>query len=292
MATQSKQTARKPSAAKAKGKATVTLAALTPETARKAASGMVAAAVNRESADGTFLERVSAAARLIKVPLTAEQYDKQVAPLVRDAFKVGKAKAIPEATAASYRSRFKTLTLALLSGIKPLQPRAGEAYVAYLSRAAEGVAKAKLPNGVPIWPADKARSGRAAGSKSPKPSQGAVAAPTGGHVEGSAANSGGEGLDMRRDLAAAMILCNGNAARAQRLCIAVRSYPAELDKWLSAILSDDDKAKLSKLTSVQTEEAAKRDASAPKVATPVPETAMAAAMVKAAKPKAAKANAA
>ena len=104
------------------------------------------------------------------------------------------------------------------------------------------------------------------------------------------ATGGESGLNTRRDLAAALILCGGNAARAQRLCVAVQNYPAELDKWLSAILSDDDKSKLAKLASVATADATARDAAAPKAASAP--TAMAAAMVKARAGKGAKAAAA
>ena len=258
----------------------VALLAITPAQAQDVAADLASAAKRREGADGTFLQNVCDAVEGLP-PMTAAQFTKQLAPSIREALK-RKLKGKAETTLASYASRFKTLTLALTCGDATLQPIAGEGYVAYLTRAAEGVAKGKLPDGTPIWPADAQRSGKAAGSgKAAKGAGTPTGGPTGGHVEATAANSGGGGLDVRPALAAALILCHGNAARAQRLVIACESYGSELDKWLSAILSDEDKTKLGKLTSVQGEEAAKRDAATPKAN---PQTAIAAAMIEAAKP--------
>lgn len=258
----------------------VTLLAITPAQAQDVAADLASAAKRREGADGTFLENVCAAVEGLP-PMTAAQFQKQLAPSIREALK-RKLKGKADTTLASYASRFKTLTLALVCGDASLQPIAGEAYTAYLARAAEGIAKGKLPDGTPIWPADVARSGKAAGTGKAKGAGAPVGGPTGGHVDVSAAKSGGQGLDVRPALAAAMILCHGNAARAQRLVVACESYPVELDKWLAAILSDDDKGKLSKLASVQTAEGDKREAATPPAGHP--ETAMAAAMIEAAKP--------
>lgn len=245
MTTQTQVAAPKAEAPKAKP--TVALAAISPETASNAANGMVKAATVREKADGTFLENVCKAARLIGVPLSAAQYDKQVAPSVRAAFAKGAAAKLADTTKASYRSRFKTLVLALNCGDASLQPKAGEAYLAYMARAADGVAKAKLPDGSPVWEPTTVKTGRAAGTKAPK-----AAPPVGGQT--STGLSKGEtdhtegGMNTRPKLAAALILCDQNMSRAQRLARAVEAFPAELDKWLSSILSDDDKATLNAQT--------------------------------------------
>lgn len=218
-------------------KSNVTLAAISPETASKVAKGLERAAAKAEKATVTLLSEVTTLARMLP-PLTAAQWDKQISPLLRDAFKRSKA-GLADTTVASYRSRFKTAGLAIASKADALQPLAGETLLAYVARVAEPLGSAKLPDGSPIYAPDQVRPGRAAGSKPSKPSKGGSLDASKGGVDR------GEGGENRRPkLAAALILADQNESLAAKLEIAVTSYRDELAKWLEHILSEADKAEL------------------------------------------------
>lgn len=217
-------------------KPTVTLAAISPDTATQVAKGLVRAATKAEGATRTLLQEMCGVVRTIGVPLTAAQWSKQVQPSLRDAFKRSKA-GLAETTVASYLSRFKTAGLAILSQDASLQPVAGETFPAFLARVAEPLGNAKLPDGRPIYDADMARPGRAAGSKSTPSTSGGVSS------VGSVNRQEG-GMDERPRLAAALILCDQNVARAQRVAIVLESYASEFDRWCESILTDADKREL------------------------------------------------
>lgn len=216
-------------------KQTTKLATFSPETAQQVAKGLVRAASKAEGATRTLLQEVAVTVRLIGQPLTAAQWDKQVAPMIRDAFKRSKA-GLAETTVASYRSRFKTAGLAILSGDASLQPVAGETFPAFLARVAEPLASLTLANGERVYPADAVKTGRAAGTRASK--SGGVDPSKGG------ADRSEGGMDERPQLAAALILTGQNVARAQRLCIVMQSYGDEFDKWTAGILTETDKREL------------------------------------------------
>lgn len=212
------------------------LAPITPDTATTVAKGLVKAAGKAEGATRTLLMECTATVRALP-PLTAAQWDKQVAPSIRDAFKRAKA-GLAETTQASYRSRFKTAGLAIASGIPELQPMAGETFPGFLGRIAEPLSKAKLADGRSIFDPEAVRPGRAAGVK---------VKPTGGaSPEGSkgATDRTEGGMNRTPQLAAALILTGENEALAQRLVIVMQSYRDDFVKWTAGILSEADKKEL------------------------------------------------
>lgn len=245
MPKQLKTSARKP-AAPVKG-AKVKLAAITPLTAAQVAKAFASAVKRRESADVSFMLTTVAAAKLIGTPLTASQYDAQIGPYVREAFSAKAMSSVAETSRASYRSRFKTLALAVCSGLPAFQPKAGEGLASFLGRVAEPLASAKLKDGRRIW--DTAKQGRTASAPGSKPgakSGGAAGGPTTGGSAGSVNDSEG-GLDVKPAMAAALILARGNTSRAQRLVTVMQTYAEEFDRWTASILTDADKAELAKL---------------------------------------------
>jgi hypothetical protein len=212
------------------------LAAITPDTASSVAKGLVKAAGKAEGATRTLLQECTAIVRALP-PITAAQWDKQVAPSIRDAFKRAKG-GLAETTQASYRSRFKTAGLAIASGLPELQPIAGETFPGYLGRIAEPLGKATLADGRAIFDPTQVRPGRAAGVKV-KPA--GNASPEGS--KGAADRSEG-GMNRTPQLAAALILTGDNEALAQRLVIVMQSYRDDFTKWTASILSEADKVEL------------------------------------------------
>jgi hypothetical protein len=273
----------KPTNAKAAPKANAPkLAAISPETAAQFGKGMADAVANFARAQLTLAETVAKVAKLVGRPITASQYDKQLRPYVANALKA-KAKRLkaPETRFTWHASRIKTATLALLCGDADLQRKAGETFSEYLERVSKPLETATLKDGRKVWDA-QAKTGRPAGTKTRKPGTGAVGGPTGGHLP--AADTADGGLDIRPALAAAMILAHGNQARAQRMVVIFGSYAEDFDRWAADILSDDDKAKLAKLTSVKTEDASSKGAA--RVDAPKPGTLLAAKFAEAAAKKA------
>jgi hypothetical protein len=259
-------------------KASVSAAAVTLATVIKVGTGFADAVSKAADADGTFFDACVKAARLIKVPLSAAQYDAQVGPQIRKALAdmnaarvTAKKPALAETTLASQRSRFKTFALAYCCGDKALKPQPGDTTVSYLGRVSAALGKVKLPNGQPVWPADGKKAGRAAGTTIPKP---AAHAP-GAQLSAGSVNDREGGLDVKPAMAAALILTKGDASLASRLVIVLQSYRDDFSKWTSTILTDADKAELGKL------QPSKADATPPK-AKPVTsgaETAMGAALI-------------
>jgi hypothetical protein len=213
------------------------LAAITPDTASNVAKGLVKAAGKAEGATRTLLQECTAIVRALP-PITAAQWDKQVAPSIRDAFKRAKG-GLVETTQASYRSRFKTAGLAIASGIPELQPIAGETFPGYLGRIAEPLGKATLADGRAIFDPTAVRPGRAAGVKVKAPG---TRSPEGS--KGATDRSEGVGMNRTPQLAAALILTGDNEALAQRLVIVMQSYRDDFTKWTASILSEADKAEL------------------------------------------------
>ena len=237
--------------------ATVTpkLAAMSRDTAQAVAKGLVKAQVKHvgdfKKADGRLLERVMEAAKLAGVPLTEAQFDKQLAGVIRKALKA--APTLSAASLSGYASRFKAAVLALNSGDASLEPMAGETWHVWHARLAVALVTAKLPDGTPIRDASKARAGAKAGTPKAGTVAPTVAAPVAGTVAPmvaapvagtSKAKADDAGFNRSPEMAAALILTHQNEARAQRLVIALHSYPAEFDRWLSGIMSDADKAEL------------------------------------------------
>jgi len=237
-----------PKADAPKANAPKPLALVSPETVTEAAKGLVKAAANAAKAESklnaSLMAEMTTAVRSIGVSLTADQWARQVAPSLKDAFQRSKA-GLAASTVDSYLSRFKTAGLAILTRDASLQPVAGETLNAYVGRVAPLLANAKTPEGAPIYDPTKARPGRAAGSKV-TPQGGASGAPTSAPAAPSGDGSKGKadasegGLNVRPKLAAALILTDQNASLAERLARACESFKPELEKWLAAILSDDD----------------------------------------------------
>lgn len=226
-------------APKADAKPAFVLAAISPLTAAQVAKGFASAIGKVEGAQTTFMRDCVTTASLIGCALTAAQYDRQIAPSMREAFKAkarGKS-GLSETTLASYRSRLKTFCLAFCSGLEGMTPLAGETMPVFLARVAEPLSKAVLLNGERVWSAEQGKAGRAAGTK-------VKGKGTGGGNTLTAHTSGEGGLDIAPAKAAALILTKGNEARAQRLVIVMASYGEDFDKWCASILTEKDKAEL------------------------------------------------
>lgn len=224
-------------------------APVTPEAARNAAGAMVSAIGKYEKAKVTLMGALADACKLIGVPLTSAQYDKQVRPYLADAFKAAarsKNSAVTDGTVTQYASKLKTAVLAILS--KAAEPHAGESFFAFYDRAAKALPSATFTVGegdnaqtVKVWNAETAK-GRKAGAKVGRKGvslPGAVA-----DANASAATSGEGGFNRKPAVAAALILTGNNEARAQRLVVVMQSYASEFDRWCASILTDQDKAEI------------------------------------------------
>lgn len=190
----------------------------------------------RAKASQTLMERVAKAVAHIGKPITASQYDTRLSGVVAKAFAAKvEAGAMTEGTASKTRSQVKTATLAILSNAATPEP--GEGFKAFVSRAAEVMANAKLADGTPVWASKvgrKAKVGKAQARKG-----GASGAPT-GSPQGAPERTAPTGRSP--EIAAAMILCKDNATRAAKLVKVLESFASEFDKWASAILADSAKA--------------------------------------------------
>ncbi len=232
----------------------VALAPVTVVAVAEFTKGMAGAVALLAKADVTFAETVGKLVAKLAVKLTAAQYDKQVGPSVRKALDdlVSKGK-LSATSKASMASRVKTQVLADMWGIARI---AGEGVKDFTTRASTELAKAVTDTGERVY---EPKAGRPA--KERKGSKGKPSVPGA----------------MSRELDAAMALLGDNKKTlAAKLVIACASFPDELAKWLATIVIDDPKpAKASKPAKVE----------------PVPNTAMAAALIKAAKPNGAQISA-
>lgn len=221
----------------------VILAALSPELAKAAALATVKAVVSCEKSKRTLLTSVASAVAVIGDALSAAQYDRQFKPYLSAGFeRAVKRGDISQRTADQYGSKLKTAVLAILS--KTAEPVAGETFWEFYDRAAQALPSATLANGAKVWEAS-AKRGRKVGAK---------VAPKGGSHDPTASvilKAGGlsadkveGGFDRSAPMAAALILCKGNEARAQRLVTVLQSYVAEFDKWAATVLTDQDKAEI------------------------------------------------
>jgi len=256
------------------------LAPISPETAKQVGKKIGAACVKFEGAKLDLLTNVTSILVTVTGPLSAKQWDKQIAPDLKASLSKGKVRGQPMAaqTQSNFASMAKTVGLAVINGVA--QPLAGESLNECSKRMAELLPSAKLPDGSPVWEGKKGRPTKAKGSNPPKSGSAAGGATSGGISAGGVADDEG-GMNEAPKLRAAAILLGGDMANAQRLHLAVTNYREELFRWMSSILSDDDKAKLATLT------APKADEPAPKASKPgatpsvgdVPETALAAALI-------------
>lgn len=213
-------------------------APLSPMTAAQVGKGF-ADAVNLDlKAKATFMASCLTTARLIGVPITASQWNKQIAPSVREAF-AAKAKASRKDASSftSELSRIKTFALAVNTGMADFQPVAGETVPAFLKRVSKSLETATHTDGRKVW--DTPKAGKPAAPATP----GNVAGSGVTTSKGSTDDDEG-GFNARPMLAAALILTRGNASRAGQLAIACESYADDLGKWLDGILTEADKAEL------------------------------------------------
>lgn len=253
-------------------------APLSPLTVQAVGKAFAKAQDKLGKANTTYMAEALAAAQLINCPITAGQYDRQVAPSVRAAFKASRS-ALTRDSASSAMSRLKTFTLAVCTAQPDFQPVAGETFRAFLDRIAEPLTKATLPPlkegdaPRPVW--DTAKQGKPAKAPGSRPGGKSGTALPGAVASAATVGDGEGGLNARPIAAAAMIVCGQNAARAQRLCIVMQSYASEFDKWTSTILTDDDKAELAKLSPALAEASTRPNVKASEPA----QTAMAAALI-------------
>jgi hypothetical protein len=261
-------------------KSQMKLALITAEQSDKLARVIVSKVIALEKAKVEMLKEVAAVAKDFG-PITAKQYSKQLASGIVSELKKAQAKrGWTDGTVSNYASKCKTVILAIAN--KVATPLAGETFFAFCERVAEPLTTAQLADGSgPVWDTVKTgRPGKAKGTAS-APSGGASGPATGGTTHG--ATGGESGLNVRRDLAAALILAKDNKARAARLVIVAQSYGQEFDKWVAGLLTDKDKAEAATMIG---EKDAKDTATAPKAATAptvsnVPDTALADALIKA-----------
>lgn len=233
------------------------LASVSTDTVRKAATQTVAAVVACEGAKVRLLEAVAKAVSAIGQPLTAKQYDRQFRPFLDKGFARAEALGkLKDGTGKQYASKLKTAVLAILS--KAAEPVAGESFWAFYDRAAQALPSAKLSNGAPVWEVS-AKRGRKVGAKQPPKAGGAMPKAIAEANASLSADKVEGGFDRSPAIAAALILCKGNEARAQRLVMILQSYTAEFDKWAATVLTDADKAEIGKRSAPQTPEGREPD---------------------------------
>lgn len=247
------------------------LLSITAETMEGAAKTLASAIGRLEGAKAMLLQEASKAVKALDVPaMSAKQYDRQFKPTFERTLDARVSRGgLKAASAKTYKSETKNVILWLANG--------GVAVVGMLwSEAVEAARTAlptsKLPDGSPVWErTGGAKGGRPKGSKSGGGVDSASAfllangyTFQGDKADGSkgSADDGEGGLNIRPKLAAAMILTGNDASMAQRLVLALDNYRDDFAKWVSTIMSDDDKAKLNLLVAAMP----KPDAAAPKAA--------------------------
>jgi hypothetical protein len=206
----------------------IVLAPISVEAGAAAIKGLVAAARANQTAEAKakrdYLANTVAAARLIGVPLTSAQFDRQVAKSLRDAL-TGK---VDDVTSAL--SRAKVVTLATLCGGEGFAPVMGEGINAYLSRVRPMLDKQTLPDGTPVFA--KSATGETVGKRGAK--AGAKRKPSAPGSAGSVnADEGGDNASAKHR--AALILM-GSEALASRLVIIAGSHRDAFDKWSAGLL--------------------------------------------------------
>lgn len=216
-------------------------APLSPFAAATVSKGF-ADAINLDlKAKATFMAACLKAAHLIGMPITAAQWNKQIAPSMREAF-AAKAKSSRKDASSftSELSRMKTFALAVNTGMADFQPIAGETVPAFLKRVSKPLETATHTDGRKVW--DTPKAGKPAATPSaPRDVSGNASS------KGEADDTEG-GFNARPMLAAALILTRGNTSRAGQLAIACESYADDLGKWLDGILTDADKRELETAT--------------------------------------------
>lgn len=172
----------------------------------------------------TKLESVVDAAAYLPTALTAADWERLVGRAFRSelAVQVKRGK-LTQGSAAKVGSQVKTVTLALANGWKvPEGAGFGPAYE-------EAVKALKGPSFAHVW-GEGPKQGAPAGTvskakKEPKPGA-AATTPT--------VTEAREELTME---VAALMVCNGNAARAAKLQVIMGSFAAEFDKWAETIIT-------------------------------------------------------
>jgi hypothetical protein len=216
-------------------KVAFTLAPISIETGSQAVKAFVSAAKSNQTGEAKvkreYLNNTVAAARLIGVPLTSAQFDKQIAKTLKETL-VGKVKDVTSAL-----SKAKTVTLAVLSGDASLLPVMGETMNEFFERVRVPLESAKLADGTPIHAktADgklTGKRGAKAGVKKAKPS-------SAGSVT---SDEGGDNAPAK--LRAAQILL-GDTDAAKRLVIIAESYRDDFGKWAEAFLETESAKALS-----------------------------------------------
>lgn len=211
-------------------KVKLVLAAIPATAGKTFAAGIVGAVVKREKADVDLLNTVSTLCASIGVAISAAQYDKQIKPDLAKAFakKVALGQ-IVETTAASYQSRVKTATLAILA--KMAEPLAGESFQAFTARVSPMFGEATLPgSNAKVW---DGKVGRAAGSGGKASSSTVTPLRAASNPE----------TNEPAILAAALIVTGGNRARAEKLAQLFPAFGDDFDKWTATILTDTERAK-------------------------------------------------
>jgi hypothetical protein len=170
------------------------------------------------------LANTVAGARLIGVPLTAAQFDRQIARSLRDSL-TGKVTDVNTALAKA-----KAVTLAVLSGNAALLPIAGETMNAFLERVRPLLETATLPDGTPIHA--KAADGSTTGKRGAKAGVRKAKPASAGSVT---AEEGGDNAPAK--LRAAQILM-GDTDNARRLVAIAETHRDEFALWSANILEE------------------------------------------------------
>lgn len=218
-------------AAKASKPATP-LAPISIETGLQVAKALASAAKTHKAADVRLMVQVISAVKLVGQPLTAKQWDTQIAKTLKE----GLQRAVSEASAPSYASRFKVAGLAILSGEKTLQPVAGETLATFAARVREPLEGLKLKSGVPIYSTEPGAKKK--GRKPGTPASNKKATPATPAPDTSAGDASRDEGGMNRSpaMAAALILMGGNEGLAKRLVVVCQSYREDFSKWTDGLL--------------------------------------------------------
>jgi hypothetical protein len=213
-------------------KPTFVLAPISMEASAEAVKGFVAAAKALQKGEAklrrNYLLATVAAARLIGVPLTSAQFDRQVLKALKDDLD-GK---VADVTGAA--SKAKAVALAVLSGDASLQPVAGETMNAFLDRVRVPLLSATLPDGTPIHP--KAADGTVTGKRGAKAGVKKAPASAGDMTK----EEGGDNASAK--LRAAQILL-GDTDAAKLLVSIAQTHRDDFAKWAKAILAEKETAK-------------------------------------------------
>jgi hypothetical protein len=207
------------------------LAPVTAELALAVATSFAALATDDAKASATFAARAGLIADALGTPMTYAQWDKQVAPSVRDAFE---GSGLTPNRVSAYAAKFKVIALARLTGDASLAPIAGEPMECFLSRVRPLLEAFKLADGSPMIAPSV--TGKATSKRGRKPGTKASNAKAPGSAGRAETPTDAPVIEPAKS--AALNLMKGDAAAAERLLTIVTKHRKAFDDWSAKVLAD------------------------------------------------------